>query len=85
MVYETRESNGRREVQDIDRNWRDVETYRKGMDSYPSFASKSMGEDGTPTLTEATYQNSPCGCRVVGAGTLQFPLTVRHCERHADI
>jgi hypothetical protein len=85
MVYETRKTNGRTEIKDIEGNWRDVETYREGMDSWPSFARKSMGSDGYVGLTEAVYQPAPCGCKAVGAGTLQFPLTVEHCERHAAV
>ena len=31
----------------------------------------------------ATYCSTPCGCRVVGNGTLPYPLTVLFCEDHA--
>jgi len=30
----------------------------------------------------ATYAHLPCGCRCIGNGTLQFPFTVKHCEKH---
>lgn len=36
----------------------------------------------TPFLMGATHEASPCGCEVVGNGTLTHPLAVERCEAH---
>lgn len=33
-------------------------------------------------LNGAIYKSAPCGCKVVGDGTLPSPLTVQFCEKH---
>lgn len=38
--------------------------------------------DGEAGLELATYCHLPCGCRVVGNGTLPHPLTVQQCAKH---
>ncbi len=43
-------------------------------------AMETPNKDGY--IFGATYQDSPCGCKVEGCGTLPNPLRVSHCKRH---
>lgn len=40
--------------------------------------------DWQPVAYESTYVHPPCGCKVIGNGSLQYPLTIKFCERHSD-
>jgi len=33
-------------------------------------------------FVECTYEGHPCGCRIVGSGTLRSPLDIRYCATH---
>ena len=46
-----------------------------------SFA-ESLDGDKLPVFV--TMISPDCGCRVVGDGTLQHPVTVRACDAHRD-
>jgi hypothetical protein len=35
-----------------------------------------------PPMVQATYAGQPCGCQIVGNGTLQHPLDVKRCPTH---
>jgi len=39
-------------------------------------------ETGDGFLAFTSYGHSKCGCKVIGNGTLQFPLEVKHCKNH---
>lgn len=39
--------------------------------------------DGKEGFIQCTYRNPACGCRVIGAGTLQHPLTIEYCVGHS--
>lgn len=61
-------------------------TVKELQDSYKQFPGSSerwIDESGEPCLLHTTYQSLPCGCQVTGNGTLQFPLTVKQCEKHS--
>lgn len=83
-VYEmrTREENGRLEVRSSEGRWFDVADYRRSLEEYPSHAIKFVGDEG-PCLTNVVSINPECGCRVVGCGTLQFPITIEFCNAHS--
>jgi hypothetical protein len=39
--------------------------------------------DGSWSQINTCYEQSPCGCKVVGAGNLPAPFSVQHCPQHA--
>lgn len=39
--------------------------------------------DGTEILVQATFAKQPCGCRVVGTGTLEAPFDIERCPTHS--
>jgi hypothetical protein len=56
-------------------------SYREFGMSYRPVCTEVNGQlEGTMELT--TYAHLPCGCRSTGNGTLQFPFTVKPCEKH---
>lgn len=57
------------------------DTYRK----WPSAGTRCLTDDGEAFIEGATLADLPCGCKVTGNGTLQFPLTVRPCAKHNDL
>jgi hypothetical protein len=71
-------------VKDFDGKERNISAYRKSLHDYPSFARKEMGEDGETALSNCSYRTNPCGCRIKGCGTLQFPLSIEYCVTHKE-
>lgn len=63
----------------------DVENYRKGLDKYPIHGRAYMGENGEVALCNITYAEPECGCKIIGCGTLQFPMSIQFCKDHAAI
>ena len=51
-------------------------------DSYNRAMTFVKDEDGEVQILYATMIVPSCGCRIVGDGTLQHPLTVRSCDEH---
>lgn len=72
-------------VKDYEGNKVNIEDYKKGLDEWPAYARKVMDSDGNTSLTNATYRVHKCGCRIVGCGTLQFPLSIEFCEKHKSV
>jgi hypothetical protein len=54
------------------------QTYR----TYPMAGIREITDDGEAFIGNITTKPSPCGCRIVGNGTLQFPLTIAPCVNH---
>jgi hypothetical protein len=82
-IYPTRTLNGNKQVRGIEGNWLGVKGYAESLEAYPGDGRRYLSQDGEPGLANTCYIPSKCGCEVVGCGTLQFPLTVQHCEKHA--
>jgi hypothetical protein len=40
-------------------------------------------DEGEGAMEMGTYQHPPCGCRVIGNGSLPFPFTIKFCAGHA--
>ena len=38
---------------------------------------------GEEPFIQATYEDSGCGCQIVGNGTLPHPLGIKWCAKHA--
>lgn len=54
-----------------------------GMSHRLSDAEAIMDKNGTPHLLNVTMeQNKPCGCKIIGNGTLPHPLGIQFCEKH---
>ena len=41
-----------------------------------------VADSGEPGL-QATFKVQPCGCKIVGNGTLPHPLDIEYCPKHA--
>ena len=83
MTYETRkDAKGNIETKDIEGQWRNAKRYHESLESFPSHAQKFMGTDGQPALVNVVTSPTPCGCKVVGCGTIQFPITIDFCSSH---
>jgi hypothetical protein len=61
-----------------------IQTWNATYNLWPCNAVRRVTADGEGVLLNLTYQPRPCGCRVTGNGTLQFPMTVVPCTRHAN-
>ena len=48
---------------------------------YPVIQADKTGEQ----FIQCAYEESPCGCKVIGGGTLQQPLKIKYCEKHDPI
>ena len=59
-----------------------VQDYCKSLHESPSYARKEMAPNGTMGLSNCCYNEPSCGCKIVGCGTLQFPLTIQYCTKH---
>lgn len=70
-------------VKDCEGNDINVRDYIKSLHDWPSYAQKVMGTDGRPALVNCCYAEPRCGCKIEGCGTLQFPLTIKFCEKHS--
>jgi hypothetical protein len=57
------------------------ETYKK----YPGELRRFVDKQGIGGLAMQCYQGRTCGCRVIGNGTIQFPLTVEPCAKHLSV
>lgn len=61
-----------------------IKQYRKSLEEYPMYARMMMGKDGRTSLTNATFRVHKCGCKIIGCGTLQFPLEIDFCKKHSS-
>jgi hypothetical protein len=52
--------------------------------NFPSYARKAIDGDGEPALLDCVFRESECGCKIIGNGSLQFPLMIQHCEKHKE-
>ena len=59
-----------------------IRAWNKTYNEYPLNAVRRVTSDGEGVLINMSYQPLPCGCKVTGNGTLQFPLTVTPCPDH---
>lgn len=60
-----------------------IENYQKSLIDFPAEGIRQhLDNDGVAALCGVCYTTTPCGCEIVGCGTLQFPLTIRFCQHH---
>ena len=59
-----------------------IKSYQEGLKLWPSKMKPYLSDTGKAGLAYGVYQQSKCGCKVKGNGTLQFPMSVEHCEKH---
>lgn len=59
-----------------------IQNMRTPLHLFPSFARKEMDEQGTPFLSNCSYKEKKCGCKIVGNGTLHHPLEIEFCSKH---
>lgn len=56
---------------------------RESLRAFPSFKRAAIADDGTPYLTNCVEHTTECGCKIIGNGTIQFPLTIQFCAAHS--
>lgn len=61
-----------------------IRALRDTYAQWPQAGIRAITDKGEGVIALATYEPLDCGCRVTGNGTLQFPLTVKHCFPHAE-
>ena len=59
-----------------------IQAWNKTYEQYPLNAIRRVTSDGEGVLINMSYAHLPCGCKVTGNGSLQFPLTVTPCAGH---
>lgn len=59
-----------------------IKDLQKSYQDFPCFVHKSIGDDGTPYLSNVVTFTHKCGCEIVGNGTIQFPLRIKFCKKH---
>ena len=59
-----------------------IKAHQESLSSYPMPLRAMIDNDGTPAITGAVYRTYPCGCKVIGNGTLQFPVSIQFCNKH---
>lgn len=84
LVYPTKTIDGRLHVRSHEGRWLDVRGYQETLRTWPHSYVRDMDDKGIPFLGFATHVDPPCGCRIVGCGTLQFPLTIEFCKKHRE-
>ena len=42
-----------------------------------------LPEQGTGHLLNCTFATQPCGCKIIGNGTIPHPLEIEWCPKHA--
>ena len=62
----------------------DIKAFQDSLIQWPSRVIPYLDDDGRAGLLYSTYQPLPCGCEVIGNGTLQFPLSVNQCKLHKN-
>lgn len=63
----------------------DIKAYQKSLNEFGSRIMPWIDEDGRTALLHCTYNEPVCGCKIEGCGTLQFPLTIKFCEKHSAV
>ena len=63
----------------------DIKNYQQSLKDFPHYGKAYMANTGETGLLNTTYRPLQCGCEVTGCGTLQFPLTVKLCNKHKFI
>jgi len=61
----------------------DIASLRTAYRQYRTGLICQVSDDGNGFLLNGVYRDSMCGCKVIGNGTLHFPLRVQHCKEHA--
>ena len=61
--------------------WHDIDSYNSGLNAFPNYNNRYVTDNG-PGLANMCYKNEVCGCKIVGCGTLQFPLAIQFCDEH---
>lgn len=59
-----------------------IKNFRESFERWPGNLQRGITDDGEGFLSDACTRPLPCGCRVIGNGTIQFPLTVKQCDKH---
>lgn len=71
-----------RTVKDFNGSTIDIAAMQNSLRQFPSFCKKEIDDEGTPYLMNCVQRDSKCGCTIIGNGTLQFPLMIKHCKKH---
>ena len=61
-----------------------IKGFRKSYREFNMVLRPDITDDGEAFLFGAVHAIHECGCKVTGNGTLQFPLTIKFCKRHAN-
>lgn len=48
----------------------------------PPLPLGSLPYYGDPPMLAGTYASQPCGCEIIGNGTLPHPLAIKRCAKH---
>jgi len=59
-----------------------IKRYQESLVKFPSYKQLMMSDEGIPYFMNCVTTNSPCGCEIIGHGTLQFPLKIKFCKKH---
>lgn len=61
----------------------DIRAYQQSLKMWPMNYNAHLDDQGKAGLVGACYWINDCGCQIIGSGTLQFPLSIRFCKKHA--
>lgn len=50
--------------------------------AYPMEYLAQLSDDGVPFIKGMVHREPGCGCKIVGNGTLQFPVMIEFCKQH---
>lgn len=59
-----------------------IKAHQEALRDYAVTFRAWMDDKGKPGIIGAVSRVRKCGCKVVGNGTLQFPIMVQPCEKH---
>lgn len=59
-----------------------IKAHQECLREYPMNLRAMIDDYGTPAITGAVHATNKCGCEIIGNGTLQFPLTIKFCNKH---
>lgn len=59
-----------------------IKAFQQSLHNYPLNLRAIMDDHGNTALTGAAFHDHKCGCKIIGNGSLQFPLTIKFCNKH---
>lgn len=59
-----------------------IKAHQESLKVWPLRFTGYINDDGKAGLMDAVYSTYECGCKIIGNGSLQFPISIKFCDKH---